>query len=116
MYNLQKEFLNLNISNKVLKNNTINLMKLLIPFTPHLANECLELLKAKNTSEWPKYDDKRFLEKVNVAIQINGKTRDILEFDKDTSEEEVNKIILKGSKAKKYLENKKIKKTIFVKK
>ncbi len=115
MYNFTKEFLNLNISNKVLKNNTINLMKLLIPFTPHLANECLELLKAKNTSEWPKYDDKRFLEKVNVAIQINGRTRDILEFKKDASEEEVNKIILKGSKAKKYLENKKIKKTIFVK-
>ena len=115
MYNFTKQFLNLNISNKVLRNNTINLMKLLIPFTPHLASECLELLKAKNTSEWPKYDDKRFLEKVNVAIQINGKTRDILEFNKGASEEEVNKIILKSSKAKKYLENKKIKKTIFVK-
>ena len=80
-----------------------------------MASECLEFLNEKDVSEWPKYDDKRFLEKVSIAIQINGRTRDVLEFGKDTSEEEVNKIILKGSKAKKYLENKKIKKTIFVK-
>ena len=29
-------------------------MKLMIPFTPHLANECLELLKCKNIDKWPK--------------------------------------------------------------
>ncbi len=115
IYNYAKDFVNLNVSNKVLRNNIIKLMTLLIPFTPHLANECLELLNIKNTSEWPKYDDKKFLEKMSIAIQINGKTRDVLKLNKDCSEEQVNKMILLNSKAKKYLENKKIKKTIFVK-
>ena len=115
MYNYAKDFVNLNVSNKVLKDNIIKLMTLLIPFTPHLANECLELLNIKNTSDWPRYDDKKFLEKMSIAIQINGKTRDVLKLNKDTSEEEVNKMIFLSSKARKYLENKKIKKTIFVK-
>ena len=33
-------------------------MKLMIPFTPHLANECLELLKCKTTNNWPKNEKK----------------------------------------------------------
>ena len=36
-----------NISNTVIKNNLIMIMKLMIPFTPHLAYECLESLKCK---------------------------------------------------------------------
>ena len=64
MYNYAKDFVNLNVSNKVLKDNIIKLMTLLIPLTPHLANECLELLNNKNTSDWPRYDDKKFLEKM----------------------------------------------------
>ena len=52
---------------------------------------------------------------MNVAIQINGKTRDIIKVKKDLSEDEIKKIILKNSKAKKYIEKKNIKKTIFVK-
>ena len=29
-------------------------MKLMIPFIPHLANECLEKLNVKNVDKWPK--------------------------------------------------------------
>ena len=60
MYNYAKDFVNLNVSNKVLKDNIIKLMTLLIPFTPHLANECLELLNIKNTSDWPNTMKKNF--------------------------------------------------------
>ena len=52
---------------------------------------------------------------VTVAIQVNGKTRDIITVEKDKNEEDINKIVLSRSKAKKYIENKKINKTIFVK-
>ena len=34
------------------------MMKMMIPFTPHLAHECLELLNCKTISEWPKIDSK----------------------------------------------------------
>ena len=47
-YKIFNSYLNSEISNKCLTENIIKLMKLMIPFTPHLANECLELMKCKN--------------------------------------------------------------------
>ena len=35
-------------------------MKLMIPFTPHLAHECLELHKCKTFDKWPEIDKKIF--------------------------------------------------------
>ena len=39
--------MNKDISNITFKENIIKTMKIMIPFIPHLANECLELLDAK---------------------------------------------------------------------
>ena len=86
----------------------------MIPFTPHLAHECLELFDCKNVNDWPKIE-KDILEEIKIAIQINGKTRDIITVKKDLSENEILKVVLKASKAKKYVENNNITKTIFVK-
>ena len=88
----------------------------MIPFTPHLANECLSNLNCKESNKWPKIDEK-ILEnlKINMVIQVNGKTRDVLNIKKDLNEKEINKLTLNSSKANKYLENKKIIKTIFIK-
>ena len=49
-----------------------------------------------------------------MAIQINGRTRDIIKTKKNATENEINKIILEQSKAKIY-SRQKITKTIFVK-
>ena len=115
LYKLFRDNLESQINSVVIKNNMIKIMKLMIPFTPHLANECLELLNCKNVDNWPIIDKKNLLDEVKLAIQINGKTRDILLIKKDLMETEINKIILKKSRAKKYIEQKKIVKTIFVK-
>ena len=48
-------------------------------------------------------------------MQINGKTRDIIKINKDLTEEDVNQLIIKNSKAKKYIANSKVNKIIFVK-
>ena len=48
-------------------------MKLMIPFIPHLANECLELLKSDNVNKWPKIEVGALLD-VKIAVQVNGKT------------------------------------------
>ena len=116
-YEIYKIFLkaiNLEISNVCLKENMIKKMKLMIPFTPHLALECLEKLNCKNTEEWPKIS-KNYNEKIKFAVQINGKTRDVISIDKNFEEEQVKKEVRENSKANKFLENKKIIKTIFVK-
>ena len=92
----------------------INILKLMIPFTPHLAYECLELLNCKTINQWPRIDDKNVLNFVKFAVQINGKTRDIIEVEKNLNEENIKKIIFKKSKANKHLDGKKIVKTIFI--
>ena len=103
------------LSNSTLRENITKVMIILIPFVPHLASECLESLKCKNTENWPKVDKKNISALIKMAIQVNGKTRDIITIKKDDSEQEIHKEINKNSKVKKYIENKKIKKTIFVK-
>ena len=117
-------FIKICVSSEVLKKcsikniigslNIIKIMKLMIPFTPHLANECLELMNCKIKNDWPKILQNT-LEELQLAVQINGKTRDIININKDMIEEEIKEIVLNKSKAKKYIENKKIVKIIFVK-
>ncbi len=112
-YNMINRYLNLKISNKCLIESFTKIMKLLLPFTPHIANEILDLLKCKSKNIWPSIK-KNLLEEVKFAIQINGKTRDIINVKKDSSEAQITKIIKSKSKANKFIEDKKIIKTIFV--
>ena len=116
IYNIFNKALMANISNKCLKNNFIQFLKTLIPFTPHIACECLELQNQNNElSSWPIVNKNiKIKEKVKIAIQINGKTKQIIEIDKDLNEKEiVNEF--KNEKVFQQLNNKEIIKTIFVK-
>jgi len=114
VYKILNFYLEKKIGSNILKENIIKVMKQMTPFTPHLANECLELMKCKDVNTWPKIE-KNNLEKVKIAIQINGKTRDIISIKENIDQQEINDLILKNSKAKKYIQGKKIAKVIFVK-
>ncbi len=114
VYKLFKDNLDNKQNKQTLTNNMILVMKLMIPFTPHLAYECLELLNCKTSNKWPKIDKKNISELIKFAVQINGKTRDVLEIENNLKENEINKIVLKKSKAGKYLKDKKVTKTIFI--
>ena len=116
IYNLFNANIDKEISNECLKKNIVKLMKILMPFIPHLANECLEIYKIKDKNEWPIVDKKLILEeKIKLAVQINGKTRDVIEIKKDLNQNEVMKICKSKSKAKNKIFEKEIKKIIFVK-
>ena len=108
--NFQKE----EINKKSLIENLTKVMKLMLPFVPHLANECLELLNCKNKNEWPEIIESSNKE-LKFAVQINGKTRDIITVLKDSDEDVVTQFISKNSKANKFIKDKKILKTIFIK-
>ena len=114
LFNYFKNKIDSRIGNKVLKESIIKFMKLMIPFTPHLAYECLELFKCETYNKWPKVS-KDLHEEIKFAIQVNGKTRDIISIKKDTLEKEIGGIIKDNSKINKYFKNQKIIKTIFVK-
>ena len=115
LYNFFKSHIDEEISNQILKDCLIKIMKLMLPITPHLSHECLSLLECKNFNLWPKIDKNNIKEEVKLAVQINGKTRDIIQIKKDLDEKSIKDFIVHNSKAKKYVENKMIKKTIFVK-
>ena len=115
-YNLFFQYLNKKISNKCLIKNFSKFLKTLIPFVPHIAHECLERIKETNTDEWPKIEKNlKIEEKVRLAIQINGKTKKIIEVDKDIDENNVLKECLKDKKISEQINEKKIIRTIFVK-
>ena len=115
MYSFFRDNLDTEISNRTIRNNLVKMMKLMIPFTPHLAHECLELFDCKDVNDWPKIDRENILDEISLAVQVNGKTKDVINIKKDMDEESIKEIINKSSKAKKHLEQKKIIRTIFVK-
>ena len=116
IYRYLNEHVKLQVNNKVLKDNLIKIFKCLIPFTPHIAHECLSKLQCTDMSIWPKISEKT-LQKVNInlVIQIDGKTRDVISVKKDLEKSEIEKLSKETKKVGKYLSQKKIVKTIFVK-
>ena len=58
IYNLFQSNLSKEVSVTCMKTNLIKLMKILVPFTPHIAYECLEMLGTKEIKTWPKVDTK----------------------------------------------------------
>ena len=50
--------------------------------------------------------------KINIAVQINGKTRGVIEVKKDATKNEAIEMTKKDTKIKKHLESKKIIKEI----
>ena len=115
VYNFFKKYLDKEINKKVLKDNIESLMKTMIPFTPYLAHECLELLNCKTVNNWPKILDIKNTSKIKLVIQVNGKTRDVIDIENNPSEKSIEEIVRSKSKASKYLKEKKIIKTIYVK-
>ena len=90
-------------------------MKLMVPFTPHLASECLSKLNCKDINKLPDIDEKVFSNlKINLVVQINGKTRDVISVEQGLNEKDAKNLASVSSKTKKYLEGKKINKIIYV--
>jgi leucyl-tRNA synthetase len=106
---------------------------ILSPFAPHISEELYQKIKnqkskVKNTDKkqknlksiieekWPEYDEKLIKEETfNLVIQINGKTRDVIEVMRGISKAEAKEKALSSSKIIGWTQGKEIKKIIFVK-
>jgi len=106
-------------NNVLSKKDAEKFLKVLSVFTPHICEELWQKLGHKSSifkERWPEYDEKLIKkETFEMVIQVNGKVRDKLEIDSNISEEEVKKLALERERIKKWIENKKIKKLIFIK-
>ncbi len=112
-YRVFNNYVVLEVSNESLIKNITKILKMMIPFTPHLAYESLELLGCTTSDKWPEIK-KDITKEIKFAVQVNGKTRDIMTIQKDLEEKKVTEEVLKNSKAKKFLDKKNVFKTIFV--
>jgi len=116
IYNLFTLAADEEMSNSCLKKYFSNFLKVLIPFTPHLAYECLEKLGEKDFDTWPKINNGLVLnDKIKIAIQINGRTKDVIEIKNNLEEKEVVAESKMSKKINDNLKNKQIVKTIYVK-
>ena len=110
---ISKEALNKNELGWALK----KLSLILQPFAPHISEEIWYNIQGSGlciNENWPVEEITKTNNKVNIAIQINGKTRSIIEINTDTQKEEVIKIAKLDNKVLKYIEKGDIKKEIYV--
>ncbi len=86
---------------------------------PFVGEEMWELLGHKASiayAEWPKCDATKLVkDEIKMAVSVNGKTRDVMDFSKDVTEEEAVAAAKANPKVASFLEGKTIKKVIFVK-
>ena len=94
-------------------------IKVLNPIAPHVTEEIWNKLGHENTisyEKWPEYDESKIVDdKVNLAVQINGKLRDLIEINMDENQEKVKEIVHKSEKVASYIEGHEIVKEIYVK-
>lgn len=105
-------------SKKIWKTTVKNLVLLVSPFTPHMADELWEVLGYEGyvfTEDWPKYEKELLKsDSVNVAVQVNGKLRDTLVLAADITDEDMKKAALDSQKVKKYTDGFEIVKIIAI--
>ena len=112
-------FKKLSNENKNYKNLEINFKKILIvmsPVIPHITSECLSKLGDQNNLGWPSVD-KDFLKSDEniIVIQINGKKRNTITITNEINESDLIEKIKEMKLVEKYINNKEIIKTIYVK-
>ena len=94
------------------------LLKLINPFAPHITEELWERLGHKEDmvySSWPKYDESKLVEStIEMVVSINGKVRDKIIVNIDTSKDEIITLAKSRDKIKDLIEGKEIRKIIVV--
>tara|TARA_X000000950_G_scaffold260454_1_gene329832 strand:+ start:685 stop:3198 length:2514 start_codon:yes stop_codon:yes gene_type:complete len=104
------------ISQKNFKWSLEKLSVILQPFVPHISEEIWSNLGNKTlciNQSWPLEDIKKKT-KLKIAIQINGKTKEIIEIEDKITKENVLEIVKNNEKIKKNLIGKKIAREIYV--
>lgn len=98
-----------------------SLLKILHPFAPHMAQELWSQANGADHQtyldfeQWPAYDPSLVRdEKITLALQVNGKTRDVVETDAAITEGAAKQLALENDKIKGTLHGAAPKKIIYV--
>jgi leucyl-tRNA synthetase len=95
-----------------------NLLVMLSPFVPHIAQELWEAMGNTEqlfTKSWPEFDPVWCEEQeVTVAVQVNGKLRATVTVAKDADQETVKERAFAEANVKRFIDGAEIKKVIYV--
>ncbi len=95
-----------------------DLVVLIAPFAPHIAEELWHQLGEQGTvcdAEWPAWDEKYLVEnEIQMTVSFNGKARFQKTFAADATKETIEKETLADERSQKYIEGKNIVKVIVV--
>jgi len=95
-----------------------NVLKILCPFAPHMAEELWSILGHNDyvsSQEWPKFNENLTIkESVELVVQVNGKVRERIQVSINLSEEELKEIAFNSQKVQNWIEGKEIRKVIFI--
>ncbi|MEF9921894.1 MAG: leucine--tRNA ligase [Anaerovoracaceae bacterium] len=95
-----------------------DLVLILSPFTPHIAEEMWQTLGNKQSvtnMSWPKFsEDALVKDTVEIVVQINGKVKEKLDVTNNLSKAEFEKVALEDEKVKALIDGKNVIKVIAV--
>ena len=114
-YSILIKLINKNYKKTTLCKNYQNFLIAISPVIPHFSNECLNslnmnndichfLLKKTFINNWP-----------FIVVQVNGKKRGLVVVKKEINENELLEILKKDEALKKHIDDKLIKRQIYVK-
>ena len=89
---------------------------ILQPFVPHISEEIWSNLGNKSLCIDQKWliENVRKKNKLKLAVQINGKTKEVIEVEKSLPKDAILNIVINSNKIKKSISNKTIKREIYV--
>jgi leucyl-tRNA synthetase len=94
------------------------LVKILAPFAPFLVEDCWQILGSKGSvhqSRWPVYDPAlEMVEKITIAVQVNGKLRGTLDVEHGEVPDEVTSRAAALESVIRHLDGKQLIKTIYI--
>ena len=97
---------------------TSMLARCLVPFMPHLAEECWHMIGGEglcSAAEWPVVDESLLVEdSVTLPIQVNGKRRAEISVSKTASKDDIEATALAEPALQSFLDGQTIKKVIVV--
>ncbi|MDE7406920.1 MAG: leucine--tRNA ligase [Muribaculaceae bacterium] len=95
-----------------------NLVVVLAPFAPHVAEELWHVLGNDSTvcdAAWPEYNEEYLRESsVTLAVSFNGKARYNITVPADMSQADVERVALENENAARWMDGKQVRKIIYV--
>jgi leucyl-tRNA synthetase len=102
----------------VLREALVAIIRLLAPFTPHVADELWDRIGGRDTlanQTWPAYDPGLVAaDEVLIVVQVNGKVRSRLTLPADSPEREVRAAALGDARVREFMGGKEPKKVVVV--